>query len=164
MPLQTWLTMRACLLVCGVCPFRCICEKTPVVLLTKCVCAHGTEYYEAVWLHWMCAPALAAMNSEISFCPPSASHTSSHTFIHREYCIWKQRSLLLARGLVLAYFSLFFWVHVGNFTHSQTDCLKCKKKRIISPSVSSFWEFAGLLMVYGLVIINVSLYSLTDTT
>ncbi len=130
------ITRNVCALAClwfflfsSVC-VRCICVTLLLWWKSVCVCArvllhfvHDTEYYETVWLCWMCASLLAAMNLEISFCPPSVSHTRSrtlsHTHIDREYCIWKQGSLWVAWGLMLAYSSLF-GVCVGNFTHSDS--------------------------------------------
>lgn len=88
-------------------------------------------------------------------------HSHSYTHIQGEYCIWKQWSLLVARGLVLAY-SVLFFVHIGNFTHSQTMCPKWKEEWGSSHChflfvflLLLFFSFLEVLKGQRLVIINI---------
>lgn len=119
--------MLACLCVLLEC-FQYLCNPTVVCHLHDdkvCVCAHSTEYYEAI-MCWMCAL--------------SRSQLWIWRFHTQRILHMETMAPLVALGLVLAYSSLL-WVHVGNFTH--TNSLPEVKGRmgLSTLSVSCFWSF-----------------------
>lgn len=89
--------------------------------------------------------AFAQLWNQISQ-PHACHHVLSHSEIHRLNCIWKQWSLWIALGLVLAYISLL-QPHVGNFTHSQAVCPQWKReweKLIVAASLNFYGSWKVL--------------------